>query len=235
MIFHFAQFWIAAGLWTVSAPPALDCGPAVVSAGVVPQGRVVHLERVCRNVGTVDLSLSAPVSSCPCLVGRFDHARVQPGGKVHLDLLLDTDPLANRVELPLEFTLRAADSVNQTLVVSADVRPSVIALPEYVDMGDFRRVPIRQILIVDTTGRNFGIRQATSERSAVDVRWTPVELVRMGDHWEPASSKGAVVGFQITLQARPQPGRHSMSDEIQIELTHEMQKSLRIRVVGYSP
>jgi hypothetical protein len=44
-----------------------------------------------------------------------------------------------------------------------------------------------------------------------------------------------VTGYQITLSARSESGRKSLSDEIQIELTNELQKSLRLRVVGYSP
>ena len=74
-----------------------------------------------------------------------------------------------------------------------------------------------------------------SERSAVDVRWQKVELVRMGNKWELSSSRGAVTGFQITLQAKTGPGRQSLSDEIVLDLNHELQKTLRLRVVGYSP
>ena len=69
----------------------------------------------------------------------------------------------------------------------------------------------------------------------MEVRWTPVELVRMGDRWQPSTARGAVTGYQITLSARPQSGRKSISDEVEIELTNELQKSLRLRVVGYSP
>jgi hypothetical protein len=148
---------------------------------------------------------------------------------------LETSPLSDRVEFAVDLPLKASDSIALTLMVSADVRPSVIAVPEYVDMGDYRKFPVRQVLIVDTTGRSFSIRQVTSARSEVDVRWTPVELIRMGDRWEPSTSRGAVTGYQITLSVRPPSGRNSLSDEVEIELTNELQKSLRLRVVGYSP
>jgi hypothetical protein len=148
---------------------------------------------------------------------------------------LETAPLSDRVEFAVDLPLKTSDSIALTLMVSADVRPSVIAMPEYVDLGDYRKSPVRQVLIVDTTGKAFTIRQATSERSEVEVRWTPVELVRMGDRWEPSTSRGAVTGYQITLSAHPSNGRKSLSDEVEIELTNELQKSLRLRVVGYSP
>jgi DMSO/TMAO reductase YedYZ molybdopterin-dependent catalytic subunit len=225
---------LAAGLAS-AAKTELECGPVAVDAGIVPQGSVVRLERTCRNEGATSIALFPPRTACTCLTARFDRRTLAPRAGATLQLVLQTAPLADRVEFAVDIPLKNPDSIGLTLMVSADVRPSVIAVPEYVDMGDYRRSPERQVLIVDTTGRSFSIRQATSARSEVDVRWTAVELVRMGDHWEPATTRGAVTGYQITLSARPEPGRKSLSDEIQIELTNELQKSLRLRVVGYSP
>ncbi|MBK8800949.1 MAG: DUF1573 domain-containing protein [Fibrobacteres bacterium] len=213
----------------------LDCGNIVVSAGTVPQGKVVHMERLCRNHGTTELTLTNPITGCTCLTGLFDRKRVAPGGETRLHLVLETAQLGDRVEFSVDFSTRSKDTTRQMLLVTADVRPSVIALPQYVDMGDFRRQNTRQVLILDTTGREFDIEQAISERSAVDVRWQKVELVRMGNKWELSSSRGAVTGFQITLQAKTGPGRQSLSDEIVLDLNHELQKTLRLRVVGYSP
>ena len=219
-----------------SKPPLLDCGPSTVEMGPVAQGRTVHAERICRNAGSAELSLARPVSSCPCLSAAFDRKVVPPGGQVRLRLEMRTESVSERVEFPVDLPVRSGrDSGRPSLTVSADVRPSVIAVPEYVDMGDYRRNPVRQVLIVDTTGKSFSIRQAVSERSEVDVRWTPVELVRMGDRWEPSTSRGAVTGFQVTLSARPNPNRKSLSDEVEIDISHALQKSLRLRVVGYSP
>jgi len=225
---------LAAGLAS-AAKTELECGPLAVDAGIVPQGSVVNLERTCRNEGTATIALLPPHTACTCLKARFDQRTLEPRASTKLHMVLQTAPLADRVEFAVDIPLRNPDSIALTLMVSADVRPSVIAVPEYVDMGDYRKSPDRQVLIVDTTGRSFSIRQATSERSEVDVRWSAVELVRMGDHWEPATTRGAVTGYQITLSARPELGRKSISDEIQIELTNELQKSLRLRVVGYSP
>ncbi|HNY29586.1 MAG TPA: hypothetical protein PKO15_01750 [Fibrobacteria bacterium] len=235
------HIWVLAGLagmggleGTCWASP-LDCGPIQVSAGIVPQGKVVHLERTCRNHGASEVTLSPPVTGCTCLSAQFANKRVAPGGETRLRLALETAPLGDRVEFSVDFTTRSKDTTRQMLVVTADVRPSVIALPQYVDMGDFRRQGTRQVLILDTTGRSFDIEQAVSERSAVDVRWTRVELVRMGSKWELSNTRGAVTGFQITLQAHPGSVRQSLSDEIVLDLNHELQKTLRLRVVGYSP
>lgn len=224
----FANF-AAAGM------PALDCGPLEVNLGVVQQGRVVHAERTCRNIGTSEFTLSPPITACSCLLAKFDRRKLPPGGKAKLQMTLETAPLSDRVEFAVELPLKNLDAMPLTLMVSSDVRPSVIALPKYVDLGDYRKSPVSQVLIVDTTGRSFNIRQATSERSEVDVRWAPVELVRMGDRWEPSTTRGAVTGYQITLTVRSPNGRRSISDEVEIELTNELQKSLRLRVVGYSP
>lgn len=216
-------------------PVPLDCGITSVDLGQVAQGRVVHTDRVCRNVGLVELVVSEPYTACTCLGASLDRRRIPPGGKAHLRMNFHSESISDRVEFAVEIPVRGRDSSTLNMMVSADVRPSVIAVPEYVDMGDFRRNPVRQILVVDTTGKPFSIRQAVSERSEVEIRWTPVELVRMGDKWQAASSRGAVTGYQVTLSARPQGARKSLSDEIEIGITHEIQKTLRIRVVGYSP
>ena len=234
MPFGLLPHCLAASL-AAAGQPALDCGPLEVDLGVVQQGRVVHAERSCRNTGVSELALLPPITACTCLSAKFDQRKLAPGGRTTLRMSLETSPLSDRVEFAVDLPLKTSDSIALTLMVSCDVRPSVIALPEYVDLGDYRKSPNAQVLIVDTTGKPFTIRQATSERSEVDVRWAPVELVRMGDHWQPSASRGAVTGYQITLSARSGSGRKSLSDEVEIELTNELQKSLRLRVVGYSP
>jgi hypothetical protein len=227
---------LSAAIAVSAKPPALDCGPAEVELGTVAQGRTVRVDRACRNTGMTELVLPDPATACRCLSASFDRQRVPPGGTARLRMGFQTDGISDRVEFAVDLDVRSGrDSARQTLMVSADVRPSVIAVPEYVDLGDYRRNPVRQVLIVDTTGRDFSIRQVVSERSEVEVRWSQVELVRMGDRWEPSASRGAVTGYQVTLSARPSGGRKSLSDEVEIDIAHELQKSLRLRVVGYSP
>ncbi len=213
----------------------LECGPATVELGVVPQGKVVTVERWCKNEGTREVQLQAVQTGCSCLKAHSDKNLLRPGERGRLRIQLESAPLADRVEFAIEIPYRGKENATEILTVTADVRPSVVAIPAYLDLGDFRKGGSHRILVVDTTGRSFSLRQVSSARSEVELHWTPVELVRMGDKWQPTSRGGAVTGYQITVQARPGSTRHSLSDEIQIELAHDLQKSLRVRIVGYSP
>lgn len=224
-----------ATLARTGASSSLECGPAAIDLGVVPQGKTVALERSCRNTSAREIQIQEITTGCSCLGASVSRKTVPPGGKTTLRIELETQPLADRVEFAVELPYRGKDAAAELLTISADVRPSVVAFPEYLDMGDFRKGGIRQILVVDTTGRSFSIRQASTARSEVDVRWTQVELVRMGGRWEPVLRDGAVTGYQLSVQVRPGSVRRSLSDEIQLELQHDLQKSLRIRVLGYSP
>jgi hypothetical protein len=213
----------------------LECGPTSVDLGVVSQGRVVTLDRSCQNTGTRELVVRNIRTGCTCLTARLDKSVLGPGERSRLRLQLETNPLADKIEFAVELPYAGKDASTEILSVTADVRPSVVAVPEYLDMGDFRKSGARQFLVVDTTGRAFTVRQVSTARAEVEVRWAPVELVRMGDKWETSTRGGAVTGYQVTVQIRPGSTRHSLSDEIQIDLGHELQKSLRVRIVGYSP
>lgn len=223
------------GLTCLAIPGGLDCGPATVELGVVPQGRVVTLERGCQNTGTREVVVQSLRTGCTCLAAKLDKNVLAPGERGRLQLRLETDPLADKIEFAVELPYQGREASTEVLTVSADVRPSVVAVPEYLDLGDFRRTGPRQFLVVDTTGRPFSVRQVSTARSEVEVRWAPVELVRMGDKWEPSSRGGAVTGYQVTVQVKPGCARHSLSDEVVVELGHELQKNLRVRLVGYSP
>jgi hypothetical protein len=213
----------------------LECGPASVDLGIVAQGRILTVDRTCRNTGTREIQIQEIATGCTCLGASVEKPTLVPGARTRLRLRLETAPLADKVEFAVEIPYRSKDSSSESMIVSADVRPSVVAFPEYLDMGDFRKTGVRQILVVDTTGGTFGIKQSTTARSEVEVRWTQVELVRMGDKWQHATHGGAVTGYEVTVQSRPGSTRRSLSDEIQLELVHDLQKTLRIRVVGYSP
>ncbi len=214
---------------------SLECGPSAIDLGVVPQGKTVTLERSCRNTSAREIQIHDITTGCSCLGATVTKKTLPPGGKTTLRIELETQPLADRVEFAVELPYRGKDPATERLTISADVRPSVVAFPEYLDMGDFRKGGVRQILVVDTTGRRFSIRQATTVRSEVDVTWAQVELIRMGGRWEPVLRGGAVTGYQMNVQIRPGTTRRSLSDEIQLDLDHDLQKSLRIRVLGYSP
>lgn len=213
----------------------LECGPESVDFGTVPQGKTVTLDRVCQNTSSREIQIQPISTGCTCLSAKLDRKTIAPGAKARLRLEMETTPLADRVEFAVEIPYHGKEPASELLNVSADVRPSVVAFPEYLDLGDFRKGGPRQILVVDTTGRPFGIRQSSTARSELEVHWTPVELVRMGNRWQPATQGGAVTGYQLTVQVRQGSTRRSLSDEIQLDLVHDLQKSLRIRVVGFSP
>jgi len=223
------------GLAGLGTPGNLECGPTSVDLGVVSQGRVVTFDRNCQNTGTRELVVQTIRTGCTCLSAKFDKSRLGPGERGRLRMQLETDPLADKIEFAVEVPYKSKEASTEVLSVTADVHPSVVAIPEYLDMGDFRRNGAHQFLVVDTTGRAFGVRQISTARSEVDVHWAPVELVRMGEKWEPSTRGGAVTGYQVTVLIKPGSTRHSLSDEIQIDLVHDLQKSLRVRIVGYSP
>jgi hypothetical protein len=215
---------------------ALECGPSIHEAGRAVQGKDLVSEVVCRNVSERSVDLSSIHSGCPCLaVVASRQGGLPPGENVRLQLRLATDGLTDRVGFPVELAPRSGPS-ELLFHYEADIRPSVVAVPEYVDLGDWKKGGGRQIILVDTTGGSFGIERAVVARSGVDVVWTPVGLLRVNDKWTVASGKGAVSGYLVTVQAKPgHDGRRSLSDEIQIELKRSVQHNVRIRVVGFSP
>jgi hypothetical protein len=223
------------GLAGLGTAGNLECGPTSIDLGVVPQGRVVTFDRSCLNTGTRELVIQPIRTGCTCLTAKLDKSVLGPGERGRLRVQLETDPLADKIEFAVEIPYRSKDVSTEVLTVAADVHPSVVAVPEYLDMGDFRRTGPHQFLVVDTTGRDFSVRQMSSTRSEIEIHWVPVELVRMGSKWEPSTRGGAVTGYQVTVQIKAGSTRHSLSDEIQIDLVHEIQKSLRVRIVGYSP
>lgn len=215
---------------------SLECGPSIHEAGRVAQGKDLVSEAVCRNVSDRTVDLSAIHSGCPCLaVVASRQGGLGPGEKVRLQLRLSTDGLTDRVGFPVELAPRSAPP-ELLFHYEADVRPSVVAVPGYVDLGDWKKGGGRQIILVDTTGGSFGIERAVVARSGVDVVWSSVGLLRVDDKWTVATGKGGVSGYLVTVQAKPgHEGRRSLSDEIQIELSRSVQRNVRIRVVGFSP
>lgn len=232
---------VALGAWMLYAGSAmassLECGPSIHQAGRVVQGKDLVSEAVCRNVTERPVDLASIQSGCQCLsVAPSRQGTLPPGEVVRLQLRLATDGLTDRVGFPVELAARAGGSSELLFHYEADVRPSVIAVPEYVDLGDWKKGGGRQIILVDTTGGSFGIERAVVARSGVDVVWASVGLLRVDDKWTVTTGKAAVSGYIVTVQPKAGPdGRRSLSDEIQIELKRSVQRSVRIRVVGFSP
>jgi len=215
----------------------MDCGPLVHDAGVVAQGRILSSDVVCRNTTERTVDLHELVTGCPCLaISPSTPGEIAPGASVHLRLTLSTDGLTDRVGFPVETVLHAGSQPVALFHYEADVRPSVIAYPEYIDLGDWKRGGEKTFLLVDTTGASFGIEKASSSRNTVEVRWVQVGLLRVNGHWTIASGKAAVSGYQVTLQphAAGKDGRRSLSDEVVLDLRHAVQRTVRVRVMGFS-
>lgn len=215
----------------------LDCGPATHAAGIVAQGRSLVTEVVCQNTSGAPLELQEISTGCPCLAISPAVAELPPGGAVRMRLTLATDALTDRVGFPIEAQVRGRPKPVALFHYEADVRPAVVAYPEYVDLGDWKRGEDRVVLLVDSSGTAFTIDGATSVRGTVDVRWTRVGLLRVADRWTVVSGKAAVQGWQVSVHARPGlvQTRRSLSDEVQLDLRHPVQKSVRFRVVGFAP
>lgn len=233
------QAFLCAGVGAVSAAP-LECGPSIHDAGRVAQGRELASEAVCRNTSDHSISIGEIRTGCPCLAVTASPQGVLPAGAtVRLRLRLTTDGLTDRVGFPVEFSERQGGAQTLLFHYEADVRPSVIAVPEYVDLGDWKKGGERQIILVDTTGEVFGIERAVVARSSVDVVWAPVGLLRVDDKWTVAGNKGRAAAWGFLVTVRPRPAmpetRRSLSDEIQIELKRSVQHNVRLRVVGFSP
>lgn len=236
---HSTNLWhilLLATSGTYSAP--LDCGPATHDAGIVAQGRELSSDVVCRNVSDRPVEVGEFATGCPCLVAvAGTPGEVAPGAVLHVRLKLATDGLTDRVGFPVEAVVRPGAAPVTLFHYEADIRPSVVAYPEYIDLRDWKKGGEKTLLLVDTTGAPFGIERAVSARGTVDVRWVQVGLLRVDDHWSVASGKGAVSGYQVTIAPRPpsKECRRSLSDEVQLDLRHGIQHSVRIRIVGFSP
>lgn len=231
--------WLALSAFAATPSAAvLDCGPATHDAGIVAQGRERTSEVTCRNVTDRVLDLREITTGCPCLTATTSAAgEVQPGGLVKIKLRLSTDGLTDRVGFPVESQIRTVPTPVLLFHYEAEVRPSVVAYPQYLDMGDWKKGGEKTLLLVDTTGGAFGIQRANSSRGTVDVRWTQVGLLRTEDRWTITTGKSAVTGYLVTIQPRlaSKEARRSLSDEVQLDLRHGVQQNVRVRIVGFSP
>lgn len=227
--------------WALSAADGaaalLDCGSPTHVAGTVAQGRPLVTEVVCQNSSGAPMELLEVATGCPCLSISPTVGDIPAGGTLRMRLTLTTDALTDRVGFPIEAQVRGRPKPVSLFHYEADVRPSVMAYPEYVDLGDWKRGEDRTVLLVDSTGTGFSIEGASSVRGTVEVRWTKVGLLRVADRWTVVTGKAAVQGWQISVHARPGlvQARRSLSDEVQLDLRHPVQKTVRFRVVGFAP
>jgi len=212
----------------------LECAQENPNFGTLAKGRESTLRFSCRNVGRSTLVMEAPGTSCPCLQAGISREHVTPGEAVEVTLHLATTTLSGRSQFYVAIPLHGGMEGAKILVASANVRPQVIAIPEYVDLGNLQRPVSRQVLIIDTTGSPLELRRSRVRNGQVQVHLQPTQFLQREGRWQPVSSRGAVRGYTLEVQARPNSGERSLSDEVELEFTNTSQRILRLRVTGYS-
>jgi len=121
------------------------------------------------------------------------------------------------------------------LVATAQVRSRVIAIPEFVDMGNLQHASVRQVLVLDTSGSPLELRQSRVHRGLVVVRTTSAQFLQRDGRWLVTPNKGAVRGYLLEIQTRPGLSERGISDEVELEFENSSQRSLRLRVTGFNP
>lgn len=223
---------LAAGL--AHASP-LDCGGRdSLWFGALEQGEILDTALACRNTGKAPIRLDSVLSSCPCLTAWADKPVLAPGAKTTIHLRLDTEGMRDTVEYPLRLAAGEPSPVRRDLWVRGTVEKLVSAEPDFLDFGDFRRDSVRVFLVGGPAGRRFSIKSATSMRGYVDAKWSPVELVRSDSGW--SVGKGGAPGWRVEVTVKSkQVAERWLSEELSLELSGLPQRTLRLRVLGYSP
>lgn len=232
---HFSLVSILS-VWLAGANSPLECGSSAHVAGSGPQGRDISSVVQCRNASGHPIEIVEILTGCPCLKAVPERPSLAPGESVKLQMRLATDGLTDQVEFPVEVKLAGGVEPMPVFHYQATIHPMVVAYPEYLDLHDWKQGHGEDLLLVDSSGTAFTVKSASAVRGAVDVRWTEVGLLRINDKWTVANGKSAIKGVLVHVQGKPATGtRKSLSDEVQLELQHPVQKSVRIRVVGFAP
>jgi len=191
----------------------LECSQEAPNFGTVARGATAQLKLTCRNTARTPLVLENPGSSCPCLQGTISRERLAPGESLELNLTLATGELSGRSQFYVAVPLHGAMEGAKILVATAQVRSRVIAIPEFVDMGNLQHASVRQVV----------------------VRTTSAQFLQRDGRWLVTPNKGAVRGYLLEIQTRPGLSERGISDEVELEFENSSQRSLRLRVTGFNP
>jgi len=213
----------------------LECSQEAPNFGTVARGATAQLKLTCRNTARTPLVLENPGSSCPCLQGTISRERLAPGESLELNLTLATGELSGRSQFYVAVPLHGAMEGAKILVATAQVRSRVIAIPEFVDMGNLQHASVRQVLVLDTSGSPLELRQSRVHRGLVVVRTTSAQFLQRDGRWLVTPNKGAVRGYLLEIQTRPGLSERGISDEVELEFENSSQRSLRLRVTGFNP
>jgi hypothetical protein len=212
----------------------LECSQEAPNFGTLPKGRDTTLRIVCRNTGKVPLLLESPGASCPCLQVQASRERLAGGESVELRLRLLTDDLSGKSRFYVAIPLHGAMEAAKILPVTVDVHPQVIAIPEFVDLGNIRLVGPHQVMILDTSGTPLELRHSRVRNGSVVVHVQTGQFIQRGGHWQVVQTRGAVQGYLLDIQPRP-GNNQTVSDEVELEFENNTQRLIRLRVTGYTP
>lgn len=212
----------------------LECSQEAPNFGIVAKGLPASLRLTCRNTGKAPLQLEAPGTSCPCLTGTLSRDRLAPGETTEVRLRLVTDDLSGKSQFYVAIPLHGAMEGAKILPTTVVVRPQVIAIPEFIDLGNVRQSNSRQVLILDTTGSPLELKTSRVRKGSVQVRVQSSQFLQKAGHWHAVQSRGAVHGYILEIQSRPGQNQ-PISDEVELEFENSPQRTLRLRITGYSP
>ncbi|MEN9353979.1 MAG: hypothetical protein RL318_1304 [Fibrobacterota bacterium] len=212
----------------------LECSQEMPNFGAVAKGQESSLRLVCRNTSRVPLQLEPPGSSCPCLQATISKERLAPGEALEVKLYLSTAGLSGKSQFYVAIPLHGPMEGAKILPTVVDVRPQVIAIPEFVDLGNVRQNGARQVLVLDTTGSPLELRHTRVRNGSVQVRIQSSQFLQRGGRWQPVPSRGAIQGYVLEIQPR-QGSTQAVSDEIELVFENSPQRTLRLRITGYSP
>lgn len=212
----------------------LECSQEMPNFGVVSKGMEASLRVVCRNTASTPIALETPGSSCPCLRATTSKDKLQPGESMEVRLRLVTTELSGKSQFYVAIPLHGAMEGAKILPTVVEVRPRVIAIPEFVDLGNVRQSGPRQVFILDTTGSPLALRHSRVRNGTVQVRVQPSQFLQKGGRWQPVASRGAIQGYVLEIQSRT-GATQAVSDEVELEFENSSQRTLRLRITGYSP
>lgn len=228
---------ILVGLALCSSPGwsgPLECSQENPNFGTVTKGQEQTLRLTCRNTGRTPLQLETPGSSCPCLQATLSRDRLASGETVEVRLRLLTEDLGGKSQFYVAIPLHGAMEGAKILPTTVNVTSRVVAIPEFVDLGNVRQNTTRQVMILDTTGSPLELRHSRVRNGSVQVRIQSSQFLQRSGRWQAVSSRGAVQGYVLEIQSRPGASQ-AVSDEVELEFENSPQRTLRLRVTGYSP
>lgn len=101
--------------------PVILFDKAVLDLGQVKQGTILNKSIEIHNTGSDDLEITDILSNCSCLSVDYRFAKLKPGTKQLLDLVLDTSKIEGAQQKGLHFYSNAVNGTLQQLMIKIKV------------------------------------------------------------------------------------------------------------------